>query len=131
MITLKLSSPLAPPDVVRAAELVASLTARRLRKDPEVTAVAVDVVPPERWFVAGRSLAQWQRTAFFLEVRVTDGSNTSDEKRAFIAEAFDALGKLLGELHAESYIHVIDARADAYGYGGVPQEARRYVGRQR
>jgi 4-oxalocrotonate tautomerase len=29
-------------------------------------------------------------------------------------------------LHAESYVHVHDARADSYGFSGVTQE-RRYV----
>jgi len=33
---------------------------------------------------------------------------------------------LLGPLHNESYIHVHDVRADAYGFGGLTQE-RRYI----
>ena len=33
---------------------------------------------------------------------------------------------LLGEVSDESYVHVIDARGDAYGYGGKTQ-SRRYI----
>jgi 4-oxalocrotonate tautomerase len=124
MITLRLSSPSGTPDLARAAALATSLTARLLRKDPEVTAVAVSLVSPQEWFIAGRSLAEWGRGAFFLEVRVTDGTNTAEEKRAFVAEAFRALAELLGEAHPESYVHVIDARGDAYGYGGLTQDQR-------
>jgi 4-oxalocrotonate tautomerase len=131
MISLQISSPGAEGLVPEAAQLVATLTARMLRKQPEVTAVAVDVVPRERWFVAGRSLAAWNKSAFFLEVRISDGSNTKDEKASFIEEAFRALGKLLGDLHTESYVHVIDARGDAYGYGGQTQERRYIEGRRR
>jgi 4-oxalocrotonate tautomerase len=126
MITLQISSPEVERLAEQAAQLAASLTARILRKPPEVTHVAVHVVPPERWFVAGRSLAAWGKAGFFLEVRISDGTNTKDDKAAFVAEAFQAMGKLLGELHPESYVHVIDARADAYGYGGLTQE-RRYI----
>jgi 4-oxalocrotonate tautomerase len=125
MITLKLSSPTGTPDVARAAALATSLTARLLRKDPEVTAVALSLVSPELWFIAGRSLTAWDRAAFFLEVRITDGTNTADEKRAFVAEAFHGLAELLGDVHPESYVHVIDARGDAYGYGGMTQDQRR------
>lgn len=91
-----------------------------------MTAVAVDVVPPERWFVAGRSLAEQRRAAFFLEVRVTEGTNTKKEKEAYLAEAFGAFSALLGDVHPVSYVHVIDARADSWGYGGRTQE-RRYI----
>jgi 4-oxalocrotonate tautomerase len=39
------------------------------------------------------------------------------------------MGKLLGPLHQESYVHVHDVRDDAYGFGGLTQ-GRRYVERQ-
>jgi 4-oxalocrotonate tautomerase len=124
MITLKISHPLAESLVADAAALASSLTARFLGKDPNVTAVAVDVVSPERWFVAGQSLAAQRLAAFFLEVRISDGTNTKDEKATYLSEAFAAFRALLGEVHDESYIHVIDARGDAYGYGGRTQERR-------
>lgn len=124
MITLKISHPAGESLVAEAAALASSLTARLLGKDPKVTAVAVDVVAPERWFVAGRSLAEQRLASFFLEVRVTDGTNTKEEKATYVAEAFAAFRALLGEVHSESYIHVIDARGDAYGYGGRTQERR-------
>jgi 4-oxalocrotonate tautomerase len=59
-------------------------------------------------------------------VRISDGTNTKDEKARYVAEAFAAMGRVLGPLEAESYVHVHDVRADAYGYGGLTQE-RRYV----
>ena len=39
------------------------------------------------------------------------------------------MGELLGPLHGESYVHVNDVRADAYGFGGLTQE-RRYIARK-
>ncbi len=124
MITLQVAAE--PDDALtrRLAETVSALTARHLGKDPSVTAVAVEYVPPRRWFVGGRSAEELRRAAFFLDVRVTDGTNTKDEKARYVAEAFAALDRLLGGVHAESYVHVDDARGDAYGYGGQTQERR-------
>jgi 4-oxalocrotonate tautomerase len=129
MITVKIAHPKAETLVNEAAALASTLTARWLGKDPRLTAVAVEVVPLQRWFVAGRALAEsapGAQASFFLEVRITEGTNTKDEKAKYIAETFAAYRTLLGELHPESYVHVVDARADAYGYGGLTQE-RRYV----
>ena len=39
------------------------------------------------------------------------------------------MGKILGPLHEESYVHVHDVRDDAYGYGGLTQ-GQRYIARQ-
>lgn len=39
------------------------------------------------------------------------------------------MAELLGPLRHESYVHVHDVRADAYGFGGLTQE-RRYIARR-
>ena len=91
-----------------------------------VTAVAVEFISRKLWFVAGRSTEEIGRPAFFLDVRITDGTNSKDEKARFHATTFAALDQLLGGVDPESYIHVDDLRADSYGYGGLTSE-RRYV----
>jgi len=126
MITVQIAG---EPDtgLARAvAETVSSLTARILGKDPNVTAIAVEFIPRKHWFIAGQSTEERKAGAFFLDVRISDGTNSKDEKARYVAAAFAALGKLLGGVHEESYVHVDDARADAYGYGGLTQE-RRYI----
>ncbi|MGZ6124257.1 MAG: tautomerase family protein [Myxococcales bacterium] len=126
MITVDVA---AAPDVKltkKIVERITELSSGILGKDPRVTAIAVDYLPPRQWFVGGRSVEEIGKAAFFLDVRISDGTNTKDEKARFVAEAFKAMERLLGAVHPESYIHVDDARADAYGYGGLTQE-RRYV----
>jgi 4-oxalocrotonate tautomerase len=86
-------------------------------------------VPPENWFCGGKSLVEVWLASFWLDVHVTEGTNTKDEKAAFIAAVFASMGKLLGPLHEESYAHVHEVRDDAYGFGGVTQ-GRRYFERQ-
>jgi 4-oxalocrotonate tautomerase len=108
------------------AETASMLAAEILHKDPKVTAVLVEEAAASNWFCGGRTLADSGHASFWLDIRITDGTNTKDEKAAFVAAAFQAMGKLLGPLHEESYVHVHDVRGDAYGYGGLTQE-RRYI----
>ncbi len=124
MITLQLAGE--PDDVLthRLAETVTRLTADVLGKDPAVTAIAIEWIPRRRWYVAGRSTEALGRPAFFLEVRITDGTNTKDEKARYVREAFAAVDALLGGADPESYVHVNEVRGDAYGYGGRTQERR-------
>jgi 4-oxalocrotonate tautomerase len=124
MITLQLSGD--PDDALtqRLADVVTRLTADVLGKDPKVTAVAVEWIPRRCWFVAGRTTEALGHPAFFLEVRITDGTNTKDEKARYVREAFAALDGLLGGVDPESYVHVNEVRGDAYGYGGRTQERR-------
>jgi 4-oxalocrotonate tautomerase len=130
LITVTVSTPhlkvLPKADV--AAE-VSRLSAAILHKDPKVTAVIVSRVSPDDWFVGGQSLSDHWLASFWLDIHITDGTNTKDEKATFIAAVFESMEKLLGPLHEESYVHVHDVRDDAYGYGGKTQ-ARRYIERQ-
>ncbi|WP_421699965.1 tautomerase family protein [Ancylobacter sp.] len=125
MIQIKYATaaPAAGLDAALAAR-ASQLAQQRLGKDPALTAVLVQRADPEQWFCAGRSLADAGLSGFWLDIRVTEGTNTKDEKAAFIAEIFAAFGDMLGPLHAESYVHVVEARGDAYGYAGLTQEQR-------
>ena len=108
----------------RVATLLVELTTRILRKDPKVIAIAIDYVDPADWFIAGKSLAEHRLASFYFDVKVTDETNTKDDKARYIREAFDGFRAILGDLHDESYIYVQDVRAAAYGYGGRTQESR-------
>ena len=90
----------------------------------EVTAVVVEQVAPTDWFIGSRSLTDHRKATFFVEVRITRGTNLKEEKAAYLREVFRKLESLLGPVHSESYVHVHEAEGDAYGYGGVSQEAR-------
>ncbi|WP_024508575.1 4-oxalocrotonate tautomerase family protein [Bradyrhizobium sp. ARR65] len=111
------------------ASAVNELTAKILRKDPKVTAVIVKAVDAADWFAGGRSLAEAKLASYWLDVHVVDGTNTKDEKAAYLAAIHQRMGELLGPLHHESYAHVDEVKADAYGFGGLSQE-RRYIARK-
>ena len=104
-------------------------TARILRKNPDITALAIDYVPPEDWIVGGRTLAEQGKASFWLDIKVVDGTNTKDEKALYLAEVFGLMRRILGELHEESYVLVHEVPADAYGFGGLTQEHRYVAGK--
>lgn len=127
LITVTYSSSRQTPTLkADIAASVSELTAKILHKDPKVTAVIVKPVDAADWFAGGRSLAEQKLASFWLDIHVTEGTNTKDEKAAYIAAMFARMGELLGPLHNESYLHVDEVKGDAYGFGGLTQE-RRYI----
>ena len=107
-------------------ELLLDLTHRILGKKKEVTAIAIEYVEPDCWFVGGQLLSEQGKNSFYFDIKITDETNTKDEKAQYIKEAFAGFERILGNLHEESYIYVQDVRAASYGYGGKTQEYRYY-----
>lgn len=108
----------------RVVDTVAELTQRVLDKKLPVISVAVQYVPAEAWFVGGQTLAELGRSAFHLDITITDETNTKAEKARYLRELHAAIQGRRPDLHEVSYVHLIDARAAAYGYGGLTQEYR-------
>ena len=115
------------PDAKLSAAIandITGITARELRKDPTITAVAVNYIDPQHWFAGGKSLAEHGTNTFWLDIKVVDGTNTKLELEAYLKAIFEAFGRLLGGVHEESYAFVHEVPAAAYGYGGKSQEFR-------
>ena len=127
LITVTYSSQRQTPSLkADIAAAVTELTAKILHKDPKVTAIIVKPVDAADWFAGGRSLAEQQLASYWLDIHVSEGTNTKDEKAAYLEAMFTRMADLLGPLHHETYLHVDEVRADAYGFGGLTQE-RRYI----
>lgn len=124
ILNVKISQPASAALTQAISETLLELTTRILRKKRELTAITLTHVPPEQWVVGGGTLAAQGKNSFYFDIKVVDGTNTKDEKAQYIAECFAAFGQLLAPLHEESYIHVQDVRAEAYGFGGLTQEYR-------
>lgn len=105
-------------------ELLLDLTHRILGKKKEVTAIAIEYVDTDCWFVGGKLLSEQGKNSIYFDIKITDETNTKDEKAQYIKEAFEGFESILGNLHEESYIYVQDVRATSYGYGGKTQEYR-------
>ena len=124
IINVKVSGKKSVETTKRISDLLLELTHRILGKKKEVTAIAIDYVDHDSWFVGGRLLSEQGKNSFYFDIKVTDETNTKNEKVQYIKEAFEGFERILGNLHEESYIYVQDVRAASYGYGGKTQEYR-------
>jgi 4-oxalocrotonate tautomerase len=124
ILKVKVSGTKSAETTKQITDLLLDITTRILKKKREVTAIAIDYVDRDCWMVGGRLLSEQGKNSFYFDIKVTDETNTKDEKAQYIKEAFEGFEKILGDLHEESYVYVADVRATAYGFGGKTQEYR-------
>ena len=123
-LNLKLSTSPSPQQTARIAQSLTTLTAEILRKKAEVTAVTIETVAPSAWFISGTSLQSGKSNSFFLDIKITDGTNTKEEKAAYIRRVFAEMENYLGGVEEASYIVIHDVRGDSWGFHGKTQESR-------
>ena len=124
-LNLKVSPPQNPGRYRQLAQALTALTAELLGKRREVTAVMIEDLPAARWYVDANEV---QRPSAFLEISITAGTNTADEKALFMESAFAELQRQLGNggpLEEASYVVVRELPATDWGYGGQTQQARK------
>ena len=120
LLNVKLSSKPDPVTVEKIATLLTDLTHSILKKRREVTAVQVEYIPAEQWFIGGKPNNQ----TFSLDIKVTSGTNTKDEMKNYLAAVFSGMEDILGQLDTASYSVIHEVRADSWSFGGPTQEFR-------
>jgi len=128
-LNIKLSGAPSAETSRAVATTLTDLTVEVLKKKREVTAVAVEYVPAAEWYVGGVTLSAQAQPSFCLDIKVTEGTNTKDEKGRYVAEVFSAMERLLGKLNPASYIVIHEVRGDSWGYQGQTQEFRHIQGK--
>lgn len=121
-VNIKVAGPVLTQDQVRhLQEGATTLMADVMRKKRELTAVLVEQVPISGWSLGANSIGM----AAHLEAKVTQGTNTTDEKARFVGEAMSLLRSVLGpDLNPVSYVIVHEVPADGWGYDGRTQADR-------
>lgn len=128
-LNAKISGNPSPEVATRVADVLANLTTSILRKKRELTSITLEYVDGNRWFVAGTPISSQDVKTFYLEIHVTEGTNTKDEKANYVKEVFSSMQSILGKLHPASYIIIKDVGADSWGYEGATQEFRYIKGK--
>lgn len=100
-LNIKIAATESPVTSAQVAALLTDLTASVLGKKRELTAVAVEYVKPATWFIAGENVTA---PTFYLDVKVTEGTNTKNEKAAYVKQVFVGLSAILGNVAQASYI---------------------------
>lgn len=123
-LNVKLCAQPSQQTVGQVAKCLTDLTAEILKKKRELTAVAVEFIVPSHWYIDGTSLASQSQHSFYLDIKVTEGTNTKDEKALYALHAFAGIEAIVGTLAPASYIVIHEVHADAWGYQGQTQEFR-------
>jgi 4-oxalocrotonate tautomerase len=124
IINVKVSGKKTAEITKRISSLLLDLTSKILKKNPNLTTIVIDYIDNDNWIVGGKLLSELNKNSFYLDIKITDETNTKDEKAEYIKEVFIGFERILGSLHEESYIYVHDVKAASYGYGGFTQEYR-------
>jgi len=109
----------APSDDLTARTIAAltDLTVEILGKERARTTVVVQYVPGGQWARGGSPLPV---RGYFVDAKVTAGTNLRHDKARYVREVNRALQGLLGE--ASGYVAVEELAADSWGYVGETQE---------
>ena len=95
-----------------------------LRKKAELTAVLIEHVSASDWTVGGEQV----QAAAHVDVKVTEGTNTAEEKEQFVGEAMTLLRSVLGpDLDPVAYVVIHEVAAGAWGWDGFTQAHRAQV----
>ncbi len=124
ILTVKISGKGSRELTQSIGDFLMDTTSRILKKKKNLIAIAIQYVDHDNWFVGGKLLSSVGKNSFYFDIRITDETNTKDEKAQFIKESYEGFERIIGNIHEESYIHIHDVRASAYGYGGKTQEFR-------
>jgi 4-oxalocrotonate tautomerase len=128
-LNVKICAPQSVEATNKVATFLTELTADVLHKKKELTSVSIEYIAAHQWFIGGASLASRDAKTFYLDIKVTEGTNTKNEKAEYIKKVFSEFETVLGRLDPASYIVIHEVRADAWGYAGATQEFRYIKGK--
>lgn len=103
----------------KIVDIVLENTTNILNKKVNVTSVLVEFVSQKSWSIGGKNF-----TTFYLDIKITKGTNTKEQKAKYIEKTYKDFQKLLGEITPVSYIVIDEVEGDSWGFEGQTQEYR-------
>lgn len=123
-LNIKVSIPESSEFADKIMAVLMKHTSEVLGKKPDVTSIEIDFIAPDKWFVGGVRASKLKAVTFYLDIKVTDGTNTKAEKAKYVRNVFADFDSMFGPITPASYIVIHDVRADSWGFQGRTQEYR-------
>lgn len=95
-----------------------------LGKNAELTSVRIDQFPPDSWAINKTSMTDRDEIGVHMDIKITAGTNTDDEKADMIKQAMMMIKDIIGATPEASYIVIHELKASSWGYDGQTQAAR-------
>ncbi|MCU7861935.1 MAG: tautomerase family protein [Candidatus Thiodiazotropha sp. (ex Lucinoma kastoroae)] len=95
-----------------------------MSKCREVTVVHIQEDDPQQWATNAVALTTEERTAAYVDIKVTEGTNTPEEKAEMVSETVMMLQDVVGAVQEACYVVIDDIPANSWGYNGKTQAVR-------
>jgi 4-oxalocrotonate tautomerase len=105
-------------------KIVLNNTTNILNKRTEVTSVLVEFLSSKSWSIGGVNYP-----TFYLDIKITKGTNTKEQKAKYIEKTYKDFNKLLEVVNPTSYIVIDEVDGDSWGFEGITQEYRYIKGK--
>ena len=93
-------------------------------KRREVTVVNIDESEPRYWATNAVTLTSEDPIGAFVDIKVTEGTNTREEKAEMISQIVKILRDVVGVVQEACYVVIDEIPANSWGYNGKTQAAR-------
>ncbi len=123
-LNVRVSIPESSESTEKIVAVLMKHTSEILGKKPDVTSIEIGFIEPDKWFVGGVRVSDQKAVTFYLDIKVTDGTNTKAEKAKYLKNVFADFESIFGQITPASYIVIHDVRADSWGFQGRTQEYR-------
>lgn len=97
---------------------------RIMGKRKEVTVVHINTGEADGWSTNGVALCPDDPVAAYVDIKVTEGTNSDAEKAAMLSETIAMLQDVIGTVQEACYVVIDEIPATSWGYNGQSQAAR-------
>ena len=123
-INIRLGSKLDNDQREQLCERTTSLMNTVMGKRREVTVVHIQESEAQQWSTNALPLATDEPVAAYVDVKITAGTNTPEEKAELISQTVKMLQDVVGTIQEACYVVIDDIPANSWGYNGVTQAER-------
>jgi len=93
-------------------------------KRREVTVVHIQEDSSQQWSTNAVTLNTEDPTSAYVDIKVTEGTNTPEEKAEMLSQTVIMLKDVVGVIQEACYVVIDDIPANSWGYNGKTQAAR-------
>lgn len=93
-------------------------------KRVDVTSVRIEQVPGDSWGIGGSRVVEAGPAAAHMDIKITAGTNTAEEKAAMVAAGYRLMQDVLESVNEACYVIIHELPADAWGFAGQTQASR-------
>jgi 4-oxalocrotonate tautomerase len=93
-------------------------------KRADLTSVRIEHTSGHSWGIGGTLVAESGKAAAHMDIKITAGTNSVEEKAAMVAAGYQLMQDVLGAVHEACYVIIHELPADAWGFAAQTQAAR-------